>query len=245
MNPKAKPGHLVALATALAALSACASSTGETRTQLSTAEHETTAARLELRAVAEEERYEPLAGVCRGRLQQGEGVCWTSLWNPTEQYLRHAEAHRREAEAHRGAARELREAEGRACAGLSATDRDLSPFDHYEDILRVDPLHGGVARYLEEPWTEGVVVTFRPIRGMSVASLQRIVDCQIARNNALGNDVSRLQHCLLVPRGVRASVAAAPAGFAVTIRADDRRTAEEIIRRADLLNTALMQHGVH
>jgi hypothetical protein len=245
MNPKAQPSlPLLILATGLVASSACAPSNSEMRPYLSAAQHETTAAHLERRADALEERYQPGAGMCRGRPQGEGGVCWTSLWNPTEAYLRHAEAHRREAEAHRAAALELREAERQACTGLSEADRDVSPFDHYEDIVQVEPLHGGVSRYLQEPWTEGVVVTFRPVTGMTVASLQRIVDCQIARNAALGNDVPRLQHCLLVPRGVRATVAAVPAGFTVTIRADDRQTAEEIIRRADLLSTALKQSNV-
>jgi hypothetical protein len=204
---------------------------------LSTSEHEITAARLDRVAAAEDSRYDPLrrTGFCHGRIRNGDDVCWTSLVNPTERYRRHAEEHREEAAAHRLAAGALRAAEASACVGIGQADRDESPFDHVEDIVRVEPLRGGVSRYLEAPQTEGVVVTFRPVPGLTVFWLQHVIDCQIARNAALGNDVTRFKRCLLVPRGVQATVSAAPEGFAVTIRAHDRETAEELFRRADRL----------
>jgi hypothetical protein len=210
---------------------------------LSAASHEDEAASHEHQANLAEKRYSPYArpsgGMCRGSRGPTEDVCWTSLVNPTERYLHHAEEHRRLAASHRAAAKTLRDAEARACAGISPTDRDESLFDHYEDILRVEPLHGGVSRYLQEPWTEGVVVTFKPVPGMTVAWLQNVVDCQLARNAVLGNVVPELEQCLLVPRGVRANVAEVPDGFTVTVRAGDRTTAEDLFRRADLLATAV------
>jgi hypothetical protein len=224
---------------ALLAFAACAKPRPPIQPYMSVAGHETTAKHFDQTAQREETRYNPYArlngGMCRGAPAPGEDVCWTSLVNPTEQYLKHAEEHRKLAAEHRAAAKTLRDAESRACAGIADEDRDESLFDHRDDILRIDPLRGGVGPYLKDPATEGVVVTFRPVPGMTVPWLQRVVDCQLARNAALGNDVPQLTHCLLVPKGVRATVSAVADGFAVTIRAGDKATAEELFRRADAL----------
>lgn len=219
---------------ALLALASCASHRN-VRPYLSVAEHETTAATLERSADEHTSRFVPASreSACRAGRHAAD-ACWTSVTNPTAAYLKHASEHRRLAAEHRAAARALRDAEASACAGIADEDRDESPFDHREDVLRVEPLLGADAA----PWTEGVVVTFRPIPGMTAPWLQRVVDCQIARNAALGNDVPDSPHCLLVPKGVRAVVTAVPEGFAVTIRAPDRSTAEEIFRRADALIAA-------
>jgi hypothetical protein len=210
---------------------------------LSAAGHDLEAANQESQARMANTRYSPYAGqsggMCRGRPGPTEDICWTSMVNPTERYRHHAAEHRKLAAEHRAAAKTLRDAEARACAGISPADRDESLFDHYEDILRVEPLHGGVSRYLQEPWTEGVVVTFKPVPGMTTLWLQHVVDCQLARNAVLGNVVPELEQCLLVPRGVRASVAQVTDGFTVTVRAGDRTTAEDLFRRADILATAV------
>lgn len=205
---------------------------------MSVADHELTAADLEKSAQASEQQFDPeanVASLCHGSAMNarelGE-VCWTSVRNPTEEFLKHAAAHRRLAAEHRSAAQSLRDAEIRACSGLRADDRDESPFDHREDILRIEPL---LSAFSTVPWTEGVVVTFRAVPGMTTEWLQRVMDCQIARNAALGNDVPELRACLLVPRGVQANVTKTRDGFAVAIRAQDEATAKEILRRADLL----------
>jgi hypothetical protein len=221
---------------------ACASrATKPSVPPLSVAEHEITAADLEKAAQASEQKYDPdanLASLCHGSAlharESGE-VCWTSVTNPTEEFLKHAAAHRRLATAHRAAAQSLRDAESRACSGVAPDDRDESPFDHREDILRIEPL---LSAFSTVPWTEGVVVTFRAVPGMTTEWLQTLMDCQIARNAALGNDVPEMQHCLLVPRGVHAHVTKTREGFAVAIRAADEATANEILRRADGLMMA-------
>ena len=232
---------------ALAVLGACTPSQPKEpmKPYLSAAGHENAAATLDARAAAQERRYNENArlsgGMCRGRpaSESGEDVCWTSMVNPTEQYLRVAAEKRRLAADHRAAAKTLRDAETAACNGIAPDDRDQSPFDHYEDILRVEPLRGGVAPYLQDPWSEGVVVTFRDVPGMSVPWLQHVVDCQLARYAALGNEVPSEPTCLLVPKGVRATVSSAPDGFAVTVRAGTRETAQELFRRADLLSVPI------
>jgi hypothetical protein len=78
---------------------------------------------------------------------------------------------------------------------------------------------------------------------MTAPWLQHVIDCHVARNAALGNDLIRFQHCLLVPRGVDATVTTVADGFAVTIRAQNKDTAEELFRRADRLVTQVKTAG--
>jgi hypothetical protein len=59
-----------------------------------------------------------------------EPICWTSVENPTATRLDEAEKHHRAAADHRAASVALRQAEARACGGISEADRDMSPFDH-------------------------------------------------------------------------------------------------------------------
>ena len=83
--------------------------------------------------------------------------------------------------------------------------------------------------------TEGAIVTFRAVPGMTAQWLQRVVDCHLARNAALGHDVPEMGYCPLVPKGVTAKASGTEAGFAVVIRADDSQTAQEVLKRARAL----------
>lgn len=210
---------------------------------LSVAGHEAVATNLEQVASGQQAKFNPYArtnaGICPQRPAYEQDICWTAFVNPTEKHLERAEVQRKLAAEHRAAAQALRDAESFSCAGIPPVDRDESIFDHHEDILSVEPLHGGVSRYLNEPWTEGVVVTFRNVLGMSQPWLQHVVDCQVARNSALGNDVPERPQDLLVPRGIKASVGAVQDGFQVTVRAGGKEVAQELLRRADALNMAV------
>jgi hypothetical protein len=62
--------------------------------------------------------------------------------------------------------------------------------------------------------------------------LQRIVDCHLARNAALGHEAPEMPDCPLVPKGVTGKVTATSDGFAVAVASDDSATAAEILRRA-------------
>ncbi len=143
---------------------------------------------------------------------------------------------------HRAASHALRDAEARACVGLSDDDRDMSPFGHGEDIASVEPLTEGPAAASGKNdlmTTTGAVVTFRPVPGMTAPWLQRVVDCHLARNAALGNDVPEMSYCPLVPKNVTAKVSETQTGFAVSIRSDNPATSREVLRRAQ----ALVAHG--
>jgi hypothetical protein len=140
---------------------------------------------------------------------------------------------RNTAASQRATSQALRNAEATACAGLGDRDRDVSPFAHREDIASVQPLNEteGVS---EAPETHmaGAVVSFRALRGMTAPYLQRVVECHLARDAALGRDVPESAWCPLVPSGVTARVTATPAGFDVAVRSDDHATAKEVLRRA-------------
>jgi hypothetical protein len=166
-------------------------------------------------------------------------ACWTSIANPTEEHRREAERHRQMAADHRAASQTLRDAEARACSGLRDSDRDMSPFAHREDIANVAPLTMPADGDLwTSPRTVGSVVTFRAVPGMTAGWLQRVVDCHLARNAALGHVSPEMPSCPLVPHGVAASVSSTGSGFAVAIRADDPGTIAEIQRRARTLAPA-------
>lgn len=163
-------------------------------------------------------------------------ICWSSVTNPTESHLGEAEQHRRYAQEHRAAAAALVEAEKRACSGIAPDDRDLSPFEHVDDITAVVPLTEGVSSgKASVPRTAGAVVTFRALPGLTVEWLQRVVDCHLARNASLGHQVPEMPSCPLVPKGAEAKVSSTGDGFSVAVRADDPASAAEIFARANRL----------
>lgn len=188
-------------------------------------------------ATVERTRCSPRGG--RRGADVGTDTCWTSVSNPTAEHLRAAEEHRRHAADHRAASVALRDAEARACVGITPDDRDMSPFDHVEDIASVEPLteRTGTSKAPSQR-TAGAVVTFRAVPGMTAEWLQRVVDCHLARNASLGHAVPEMPNCPLVPNGAQARVTSTGNGFAVAIRSDDTATAREILSRAERLRSA-------
>lgn len=235
MNP-ARFGAAVPLA--LLALCACASTPGAQPHQMSAAQHEAAAATAERQAAAENQGPAPSEDRCSflGPSGQPAGACWTDVSSPTRERAERADQFRKAAAEHRAASQALRDAEARACAGLASGDRDVSPFAHREDIAGVEPLYNGVmsgkSQYAR---LQGATITFRAVPGMTAEWLQRIVDCHIARNAALGHDAPEMSFCPLQPNGVSAQVTPAGGGFAVAIKSDDSDAAREVLRRAEAL----------
>lgn len=195
------------------------------------------AAEHERGARAERERCPP-AGNPTG--PGAGGVCWASLTNA--EHLNAAQEHRRQAAEHRAASAALRDAEARACVGISPDDRDISPFTHEEDItsvrrLAVSDAEARATGRLPSEQLLGAVVTFRAVPGMTAEWLQTVVDCHIARNASLGHVVPEMPDCPLVPNGVQARVTSAGHGFAVEIRSDSAATAREVLSRAERLRS--------
>ncbi|MDB4992743.1 MAG: hypothetical protein JWM74_175 [Myxococcaceae bacterium] len=229
-----------------ASFSACASTTpGAQPHDMSAAHHDTMAANEDRNSQQHASHYSPDAAVKTDRCGRGgsaghdfDGGCWTSTTNPTAAHLDEAKKHQKMAADHRAASQVLRDAEARACVGMSDDDRDESPFMHREDIASVEPLTVSVTSgKVQSARSEGAIVTFRALPGMTAQWLQRIVDCHLARNAALGHDVPEMPYCPLVPKNVTARVTAADSGFAVAIRSDDAPTSQEVLRRARALVT--------
>jgi hypothetical protein len=201
---------------------------------MSVAQHEQAAGVQEAQADTHAGQYSPTA-TTSGTECNPYGGCWTELSNPTKQHLEDAGKHRKMAADHRAAAQTLRDAEARPCVGISEYDRDTSPFDHREDITSVQPAYVHVSGKQAADRLAGASVVFRAVPGMTTEWLQRVVDCHLARNSALGNDVPEMSYCPLVPKGVTAKVSSAGDGFTVTIESQDSSIAQEVLRRAQAL----------
>lgn len=120
-----------------------------------------------------------------------------------------------------------------AGAGVGPGDRDMSPFEHREDIVEVTPLRRNEfdARAMTPPeMLMGAVVTFRAVPGLTAEWLQRVVDCHLARNAALGHVVPEMRDFPLVPPRVEARVSPAGAGLAGAVSSRDPKVARESCR---------------
>ena len=225
---------------------ACGGTSGARPHDMSAAAHETTAASEERAATEHDKQYDPDARRLRGCGGPGAvaSPCWAGSTNPTDEHRRQAADARARAAEHRAASQALRDAEARACAGLDPEDRDESPFAHREDIASVERLDrrtstvSGPARLRTADQLAGAKITFRAVRGLSAPWLQRVVDCHLARNAALGHDVPEMGYCPLVPKEVSATVSATQSGFAISIRGENPDAAEEVWRRARALTAA-------
>jgi hypothetical protein len=213
-------------------LAGCASaSPGSNPHDMSSAAHESSAEGHEHAAGVHEASYDPDAqqeqircGTASAR-RDGSDICWTRVRNPTAAHQEEAEAHRRAAAEHRAGSEALRQAESAACVGIAPDDRDVSPFEHPEDIASVEPL-------VESGRPAGAIITFRAVRGLDADALERIVACHLARNASLGHRVPEMPTCPLVPNGAEARVAANGDSLVVTVRSSDAAAAREILSRA-------------
>jgi hypothetical protein len=227
---------VVALATVLAACQA--STPGAKPEDMSVAGHEAAGAEHANLAQGHASEYQPGAEAeqtsCRqGTPKTGE-VCWTSKVNPTAQHDSDAALHRKHAADHRAASEALKNAETQACVGIPEEDRDTSPFAHKEDIENVKPLIEREGKQQTER-TAGAIVTFRAVPGMTAEWLQRVVDCHLARNAALGHTDDEMPYCPLVPKGARATVSSTGSGFQVAVRGADAASAQALLTRAEKL----------
>lgn len=219
-------------------VAACSSSTPGARPHdMSAAQHEAAAREHERRAEMHRDQYDPDTRApierCNPSTPARPPICWTAVENPTTAHLRAAEKDRRRAADHRAASQALRDAEARACAGIADEDRDTSPFERVEDIASVEPLYEqvGSPKVLHSK-TAGAIVTFRARPALTAEWLQRLVNCHLSRNAALGHVAPDMPDCPLVPKGVTARVTSTGNGFAVAIRGSDETAAREVLERA-------------
>ena len=230
---------VASLLAGFAGATACATTPRADVEEISAVAHSCVALAQEHAAQKHAAQYNPSAAEERNRcapvgaVSGSDQTCWTSVQNPTARHLRYATTYRKRAEEHRIASKLLRDAETRACTGIAGDDRDISPFWHREDIVRVEPFSVWGD---DEVVSSGAIITFRPVPGLTVEWLQRLVDCHLARNAALGHVVPDMPDCPLVPKGVRATVRPTQdGGLAVEISAEDPETAAEVLARASRL----------
>jgi hypothetical protein len=233
--------HLTIVVLLTAGLAACASTPGARPHDMSAADHEAMANRQAQEGAAHSEQYDKKQTVetrhcssTTGGFTSGgfEPSCWTESDNPTLAHREEAEKHTKMAADHRAASKALRDAESSACVGISEQDRDMSPFHHREDITSVTPISERAGPKSAMTNVTGATVVFRAVPGMTAEFLQRIVDCHLARNAALGHVVPEMPYCPLVPKGVTARVTSTGDGFAVAMRADDAAAAAQVLERA-------------
>ena len=71
---------------------------------------------------------------------------------------------------------------------------------------------------------------------MSTAEwLQRVIECHMARNAAMGYAMPEMSDCPLMLKGITATVASTGDGFSVAVQSDDAITANEIHKRTEAL----------
>jgi hypothetical protein len=205
-----------------ALLCACASSVP--LDDKTASEHDAIAKSEEEQAAAAEAKYDStrteLQQRCRLSKFRGEDICWFSVVNPTAQHLEDAKVHRRAAEEHRAASASLRRAEAEACVGISSMDRDMSPLRHREEVLAVSDI------------PDGARLEIGPTPGLDEEKLQRLVDCHLARNAAVGWEMPEMSYCPLAVRGATAHASKTDKGFAVEVHGGEPETVATIRTRA-------------
>jgi hypothetical protein len=216
----------------------CAADPGTQPHDMSQAQHEAMAKQEDQASAAHAEQHDPDAKQSQTTCSS-KGGCWTSVSNPTAEHAADADKHRELAKKHRAASSALASAEASACVGISDDDRDVSPFDHREDIQSVSTYSenvksgkGAVAKVM------GATVVFRAVPGMTAEWLQRVVDCHLARAASVGHEMPEMDYCPLELKGVKAKVTSVGNGFAVNISSDDDNTVEQIKKRALALGPA-------
>lgn len=235
-----------------AMLGAC-TPVGTRPTDMSVTSHQAAAKAEEAQAVEHAQQHDTNATAAEENCaRQGteRQACWSDSVDATAEHQEMALEHREMAAKHRAAAAALVSAEASACDGLSEMDRDMSPFAHKADIRGATDLTEKI--HDEEEYTSdiaagspgerqrlvGASVVFKAVPGMTAEWLQRVVDCHLARNAALGHNVPEMAYCPLVPKGAMARVRSVGDGFAVDIQGDNETSIREIVRRARMLTSS-------
>lgn len=207
---------------------ACASTPGARPDENTAVGHEQQARQHEAEATA-------AADSCKTGFAPAGTVCWSSITSPSAETTQRADKHLKMAADHRAAAKALRDAEARACVGMSERDRAESPFAHREDIEGVEPLYTALGSKAGGSRAVGASVQFRALPGMTAEWLQRLVDCHLARSAAMGYAMEGMEYCPLMLKDVTATVTSTGRGFAVAIRSENIDSANEARRRAEAL----------
>ena len=239
--------NILGLSVSAVALS-CGSPASTQPHAMSATEHEAAASQEKQTVAGHDEQYNPTATTSTescSPARAGGSICWTAETNPTAGHSANAAHHQELADKHRAASEALRSAEASACSSIPAEDRDMSPFAHTADIRSVSPLQEEVkSGKVSTTRVAGAEIVFQAVPGMTAEWLQRVVDCHLARNAAIGHGAAaaEMPYCPLTLRAVQARVRSVGDGFAVAIRSDDVETSKEILKRAESLRPATAPH---
>jgi hypothetical protein len=150
-------------------------------------------------------------------------------WNPTEEHAdRHQELAEREdqrARDERDVAASLLEAELAACRGLPARELERSPFARREAIASVTP-HRDAGK------VRGVRIVWKPVRGLTAASLRQSIACHRARFERLGQPATYLPDDPTLVAHATATVTQRGGHLEVTVEAPDDTSATVALERA-------------
>lgn len=229
--------------TLLALLLASCASSGTEPHAMTAGGHEAAAKSDEQASKEHSGQYDPSRTVTTDRvLIKPFGTCayasscylnWSSVRNPTKAHLDEGKRHAELAAQHRAASQALREAEARSCRNVPNADRDVSPFYHRGDIVSAGPFAESLG--LGGRRIIGAEIVFAALPGMTAEWLQRVVDCHLARNAVLGDEIQSMSYCPLAVRHVTATVRSAGNGFAVNITSEDEASIKQVIDRAQAL----------
>lgn len=189
--------------------------------------HEQAAATAESEAMEHAARFDPAQA---RRVTTRAGI--TEV-NPTGEHGHSAAKLQAEASQHRAAARALRDAEARACSAIPGSHAELAPFFRRDDVERVTPLYASSGR---DGALRGASIRLKHADGVTADSVQRALDCHLARNAALGFDAPEMGHCPLAARGVRATAREQGGRVVVDVTASRTAVADAVLARADLLD---------
>ncbi len=115
-----------------------------------------------------------------------------------------------------------------ACAGLPDALLERTVAELRASVESVEPLRDGGGKLT--PRLIGAVVQVRATPGMTAGWLERVLQCDAARQGAAA--ACSPGGCPLAPPGAARDVTPTNAGFAIALRSRDMDTAREIERRA-------------
>lgn len=161
---------------------------------------------------------------------------WTGFGEPSEKHLDEDRAYQGLSGKRPAVSRALHAAETRSCGGIPNRDRNITPFVHAEEIVSVELLPVDIGRNV----VSGRRIVFRALSDITAEGLQRLIDCHVARNAALGyqhGDHNPL--CPLAVKTVAANVTAHPMGWSIDLIPDSEAAARELRRRTESLRALL------
>ncbi len=245
----------LSLASALL-LAGCISSAADQKPLMTAAEHESAARRAEQAAQEHQKRRDPGAyniqrcgappstpivvpppgtptGVNAPSVTSSFSPCSASAINLERDHETEASRQRWIAAQHRNAAARIRAREAKACQGLSDDQRTADLLQPNEELMAVRDMPDYSRTGKASDTRGGATLLLRPDAGQNAKQVEQRLQCRVAR--AAVNGKSELESSPLAVPGAQANVVETDDGWLVEVTAGDRKTVQEIKRRARAL----------